>query len=228
MKRRFICLANSKKYTQRCIAGIELVKSQRRGFRYDVVKKDNQPLWLRPVSGSEHGEVEASFVDHINLLDVVEVNVTNTHFEKSRYQSENVLFEPQILPVIERIEGKVDLLDKLVWVAEIPLFGSRGRTVSINDIETLDYSLLLIKPTAWRVYTKRQASGLSPAQAQTRASFLYNRVSYDLPITDVDFIAVFRYNPYILQNYKHVYLTISLGLPFEGRYYKLVAGITYF
>src|SRR5262245_56499531 len=71
----FICLANSKKYTQRCIAGIELAKSSRPGFKYDIVRHGERPVWLRPVTDSEHGEIPADLVDHINLLDIVEVEV---------------------------------------------------------------------------------------------------------------------------------------------------------
>ena len=71
----FICLANSKKYNQRCIAGIELKKSLRKGYKYQIVKQDDNPVWIRPVSTSEQGEVSSELVDHVNLLDIVEVNV---------------------------------------------------------------------------------------------------------------------------------------------------------
>ncbi len=91
MKKLFICLANSKKYNQRCIAGIELEKSTRKGFKYQIVKRNSRPVWMRPVSGSEHGEIDAEFVDHIKLLDIVEINVTAP--APQGYQSENVQFD---------------------------------------------------------------------------------------------------------------------------------------
>ena len=48
MKAIFICLANSKKYGERCIAGIELTKGANGNLT--VVKENGRPKWIRPVS----------------------------------------------------------------------------------------------------------------------------------------------------------------------------------
>src|SRR4029453_11687058 len=123
----FICLANSKKYTQRCIAGIELAKSSRRGFKYDIVRREDRPLWLRPVSIREHGEIAAEMVDHINLLDVVEIKVTAPR--PRGYQSENILFEEGQLAIVDKVIQVPAALDRLLTPAEPTLFGNRARTV---------------------------------------------------------------------------------------------------
>ncbi len=96
MKKIFICLANSKKYGERCIAGVEITDFD--GTNYSMVKVDSQPKWLRPVSKKDHGEVSANLVGKLNLLDIVEFDMLS---ECPRgYQSENVFFDEQSLIVI--------------------------------------------------------------------------------------------------------------------------------
>lgn len=54
MKKLFICLANSAKYKERCIAGIEVTK--RPNDKYSVIKKNPKQLqWLRPVTSAQYG-----------------------------------------------------------------------------------------------------------------------------------------------------------------------------
>jgi len=90
MKRYFICLANSKKYSGRCVAGIELLTRQGRGPRYDIKHIGKRPAWIRPISGDEFGQIDDDLVAHINLLDIVEIESLRDYPEG--YQSENVLF----------------------------------------------------------------------------------------------------------------------------------------
>ena len=222
MRKRFICLANSKKYTQRCVAGIELVKSTRRGYRYDVVRKNNSPVWIRPVSNSEYGEVSDYFIKHINLLDVVAVNITTAH--PQGYQSENALFDNRRLTVVDKIQHSQMLLDKLLTVDMPVLFGNPDKAVRVEEITQLDYSLALIKPIDAQLYETTTSSGTP----QVRGSFVFNDIPYDFPITDIDFSARFRVDSTLVDDCTHLYFTVSLGAEFEGWHYKLIAGVVYF
>lgn len=222
MKKRFICLANSKKYNQRCIAGIELEKSSRKGYKYQIVKRDANPIWIRPVSDSEHGEVSSELVDHINLLDIVEINVTAV--APQGYQSENVLFDNRRLQVVDRIDKIETLIDKLLTVDTPTLFGNIEKAVHVNDVGQLDHSLVLIKPSNVYVYEKTRLK----EKPQARASFVYGTTHYDLPVTDIDFEEKFNQNPNILQASTHIYFTVSLGVEFKEQHYKLIAGILHF
>lgn len=222
MRKLFICLANSKKYNQRCIAGIELKRSFRKGYKYEIVRRDDNPIWLRPVSDSEHGEVSPELVDHINLLDIVEISVTAV--VPQGHQSENVLFDNRRLQVVDRIDGNETLIDKLLTVDAPDLFGNTGNAVHANDVGQLHHSLVLIKPSDVSVYETTSYRG-SP---QTRARFTYNTTRYDLPVTDIGFEEKFRQNPDILQASPHIYCIVSLGVEFNEQHYKLVAGILYF
>jgi len=219
----FICLANSKKYTQRCIAGIALTKSSRPGYTYQIEKRGDNPVWLRPVSNCEHGEVAAELVDYINLLDIVEFQAIEP--VPQGYQSENILFAPDSLQVVDKIVPQEALLDKLLAVEQTTLFGNRGRTVSVHEVAQLEYSLMLIKPAQlYDLYPTSSSAG----GEQIRANFVHGLIPYNLPITDIDFIERFEQNSHILHNFNHFYFTVSLGLPFNEQHYKLLAGVLYF
>lgn len=223
MKKLFVCLANSRKYAQRCVAGIELVRSSRKGYKYQIVKQDDDdPKWIRPVSSSEHGEVSSELVDHINLLDVVEVNVTEAIPQS--YQSENVLFDNHRLEVVEQIGKLETLVEKLLSVNKLDLFGNRGRAIHVDDIVRVNYSLVLIKPTSVEIFETTSSQG----NPQIRSRFVYENVSYDLPITDFEFEERFRQNPDLLQTCTNIYFTISLGVVFNDWHYKLIAGVICF
>lgn len=222
MKRLFICLANSKKYNQRCIAGVELEKSSRKGYKYQIIKRADNPVWIRPVSSSEHGEVASELVDHIDLLDIVEINILAV--APQGFQSENVLFDNRRLQVVDRIDKIEPLIDKLLTINTPTLFGNTERSVHVNDAAQIDHSLVFIKPIDVDVYETRNFKG----NPQTRSSFTYNSVHYDLPVTDIDFEEKFSKNPRILEDCAHVYFTVSLGVDFNEQHYKLIAGILYF
>lgn len=219
MKKYFVCLANSKKYSQRCIAGIE-VEKHAENFR--LVKENNEPKWIRPVTKAEHGEVSCEQVENINLLDIVEVEVTNPC--PNAYQSENVLFESGSLkPVrpIQNIETAVPLMttNKIGF-----LFGNKGKAVAAENARELDHSLLFIKPDSLSI----EIVTTTTAFEQVRARFEYRNVIYDFPVTDLDFLKKCSREKDFLRSYKNVFLTISLGVAFENRHYKLVAGIVYY
>lgn len=243
MKTFFICLANSKKYNERCIAGIEvamnwdgkvetvfdLVSGQwikkvwpggTDGATIEIISDKSGPKWIRPVFHNEHGEVPTVLVSNINLLDVVEIDVT----EKcpDGYQAENVFFDSNSLKVIGKIE--LDILDQLVSTRSNLLFGNRDKAISFKDIGSVDHSLIFVKVSNPKIYfMTREYKNIQ----QLRAKFWYKNNEYDLPITDIDFEKQYGTNKNLLEN-KQVYFTISLGEKYKDLYCKLVAGIVYF
>ena len=223
MEKLFICLANSKKFTERCIAGIELAESSRKGYKYDVVRiEDNNPNWIRPVSADESGAIPEALVDRIKLLDIVRINVTS--FTPEGYQSENVLFDDRSLEIIDNIQRTPSLIEKLLSVNTRALFGNKGKAVSVENITQLDHSLVLIEPEEVEIRQKNKVAG----NPQIRAKFVFNGNFYDLPITDIAFINRFRNNSTLLESCTNMYFAVSLGLEFNGWHYKLIAGVVYF
>lgn len=225
MEKLFICLANSKKYNERCIAGIELEQSLRKEVGLhgiNIVRtKDGNPKWIRPVSATQSGAVSADLVNHVRLLDVLKLNVTAP--TPQGYQSENVYFDGGSLEVIDNIQGTPSSIERLLSGRKGLLFGNSLNAVSVEDIVSLNHSLELIKPENPRVYQKTYVD----RESQIRARFILNGYAYDLPITDIDFEDCFRNNPTILDSCAHIYFTISLAGKFRGRHFKLIAGVVY-
>ncbi len=217
MKVSFICLANSKKYGERCIAGIEVQRGSAHG--YNIVKTENQPTWIRPVSRAEHGEIAANLVQDIELADVVEIEVIRPC--PQGYQSENVLFLQRSIRVVQRLKLQAGQLDKLANQSEEGLFGNHSRYVAADKIGAVGHSLVLIQVNQASIFMMR---GLFHSE-KIRAKFVYQGTEYELPVTDVGFIARYKTNPVVLEQANAVYFTISLGICYEGWYYKLVAGI---
>ena len=125
MKTLFICLANSKKFGERCIAGIEVKKT---GTAYQPIEKEGKPKWLRPISRYQHGAVGEDLVGGINLMDIIEIDVEE--FCPSGYQSENATFKPASIKKVGKIRLSDKNLDRLIDMDQYNLFGNRGKAVS--------------------------------------------------------------------------------------------------
>lgn len=215
MKKTLICLANSYKYKERCIAGIEIEMGT--GGKFSVVLKDGTPKWIRPVSGCEHGQVPASLVENIKLLDIIEIEMTETC--PIGYQTENARFDEKSLRKTGKVSAKEALLDILVDRKHELLFGNRGKAVHQDMIGTVDHSLMFIHANSVKVKTHKNKSD------KFRAVFEYNSVQYDLPITDVDFLREYSSNRN--KELSRAYLAVSLGVLCGEFYYKLCAGLIF-
>jgi hypothetical protein len=219
MRKIMICLANSKKYGQRCIAGIEVVRKPAGGWR--IVKKNDKPQWLRPVSSySNHGEVKESEVENIQLLDIVSFEMTQ---QVGRgYQHENVLFQKKSLQKISLIGRSAKNLDVLTDASCESLFGDTDRRILANDIHAVSHSLVFLKVHSIKIYYPIVYKTMSP-----RAKISFNNRTYDLPVTDVEMIWKLYENPNLLEAFDDLYCTFSLGVLFEKYHYKIAAGIIY-
>lgn len=216
MKKIFLCLANSKKYGERCIAGIEVKKDS--GV-YKPVEINGKPKWLRPISKFQHGAVSEDLVGGINLMDIVEIDVEA--FCPNSYQSENATFRLESIKKIGNIRSSERNLDRLIDMNQCNLFGNKGKAVSDDVIDSIGHSLTLIKVDGFEVNRK-------DSNGQLRMKFTFNGDSYDLPITDIDFINRYNENDALLDNSNFIYLTISLGIFHNGWHSKLIAGVIYF
>ena len=220
MKKLFVCLANSRKYSGRCIAGIEL--SYRADGLLQIVENErHQPRWIRPISQSDFGELAAHWVRHIKLGDLVEIEATEGGCLPNSYQSENIYFKKDTLRVVEKLQLTKERLEKLIIRLPTPLFGCRSRAIPIERTTGLYESLMFVKiqnPTLrWR-----DEVGARP---QERLSFSYNNSEYDLALTDIEFVEKYMADNDILQKANVTYLTVSLSMPYDRKLYKLAAGV---
>lgn len=219
MKKYFICLANSNKKSGRCVAGVE-VEYFEENNKYKLITKDSFPIWIRPVSDTEAGELSLAIAGRIRILDIVQIELTTGN--QDGYQSENFCFKPDSIKVISRIVLKDASLDVITDHSRENLFGNYGSNVSPVEIEQIRYSLVFIKVVNPVGYYKFNAF---TGGNQLRIKFSYKEHYYDLPATDPVFIGKYYIDNSIFEKTTHIYFAISLGVIFNDAYYKLVAGV---
>lgn len=191
--------------------------------------------WVRPVSEDSEGTLMRRHyvLDDGNeaaLLDIIEVSVSE-HRPKP-YQPENWVLENKQWKLIKRLNQReaYSLLQRYL-VSGPDLFGNTSDRVPLAGLQSnsVPESLVLVEPTDVSWYITKSIRG----NRQTRALFSLNRVTYDLAITDP--VWEQRLNKLYLGVYSRetvgvspddiLLFTISLGGPFQGQCYKLIAGI---
>lgn len=218
--KRIVCLANSRKNAGRCVAGKELSNDAKPGN------------WIRPVSNRENeavSEGERFYPDGTDpgILDIVDVPLLSP--KPKGYQQENWLLNPS------RQWRKVG---RLAWhdltqltEPDAPLwtngFHSRsGENDQVpEDIATAhDTSLRLVRVADLTV-TVSEPSRPSANYPILRGRFTHCGETYCFRITDPASECGSVDLPYREYPVGERYLTVSLGEPFEGNAYKLIAAI---
>lgn len=211
MPTRLVCLANSFKEGGRCLAGIELDNQN------NPVIINGRPGWIRPICNTLHGEIPTHLVSHLNMLDIIEIDVTGN--PNTDYQSENALFRENSIRHIGTFEkGNLNSL------CENPLtiFNNRGNAVAQDVIGKLTRSLILINTNNFEV-TERTYEDTQ--KKQTRLIFTHRMNQYNFPITDPVFLHHYQADPDFIEDITGLFLCLSLGVVWQNWYYKLVAGI---
>jgi len=218
-QKQFICLAASRKYSGYCVAGKELTG-------------DSESAWVRPVSKRKNGELapgdlKLSDGGYPKLLDVLTLSIKKPfpHY----YQTENYLIDEsrrwsksgKLQPSdLSKLCDDVDLL----WVNGDHSHGGYNDRIPLELAnEELTTSLLLINPNEFKIVVKKEPG----AKKRIRAEFMHNDANYSLIVTDPTVGK--RYGGKEEGEYRFdkgdIYLCISIGEPFGGYCYKLVAGV---
>lgn len=216
----FVCLANSRKLSGRCIAGRELVDGQPGG-------------WLRPVSDREHEEVseyERQYEDGSDpkILDVIGIPLISP--QPKLYQTENWLLDPKYYWRKQATFSWNDLnllADPIgdLWSTGSSTYNGQNDRISLAEANALQSSLRLIALQNLTISVFAPGEAFGDAKRRVQARFSHNHKNYKLWITDP------KYERHYLQmangNYMvgPRYITISIGEPHEGYCYKLVAAI---
>ena len=215
-----ICLANSRKTGGRCVAGL---RTDGRG-------------WIRPVSSCVNGELlilHYTYEDgrQARVLDVVDIEFAEP--KPSVYQPENWLIDDAFYwTLVRRPASKTELNLVLENITAGPLvFGDARDRVPLSTLQgtPIDQSLVLVEPedVLWHKTTNIKG------KTQIRTRFALGGVNYDLGVTDpiweaklgADDIALGDYRSAQLgiDDHQRILFTLSLGEPFKGDCYKLVA-----
>ena len=218
--KRIVCLANSRKRGGRCVAGKELLPDGRAGG------------WIRPVSAREDEEVsprEHCYADggDPQVLDVIDVPLLGPR--PKTYQRENWLLDPNCRwakvgqATWNDLRSMTDR-DEPLWMNGHSTRAGENDRVPLAETAAIDNSLRLIRVDALTV-TVSEPSRPSADFPILRGSFSYLGDEYRFRVTDSASESGslgLAHGDYPVGE-RH--LVISLGEPFEGYAYKLVATI---
>ena len=218
--KRIVCLANSRKRRGRYIAGVELAGSGPTG-------------WLRPVSAREHQEVseyERQYKDGSDpgLLDIIDIPLLEA--QPRNYQRENWLLNPKHdwqkvgtwpwsnLYGIAKSTGKL-------WQNGCHTYNGQNDRIPLPQACLENHSLQLIHVDGMklRVFATGAASGKEKLRVQAR--FCFSGIDYALWVTDPRIERAYLAKADGDYPFGECFLTVSLGEPFNGHCYKLVAAV---
>jgi len=217
MTKEIACLANSRKASGRCIAGIERDTS----------------IWIRPVSNRPHEEIseeERRYEDGSmpEVFDVIRF-VEKSH-KPNLFQTENYLIDDSYY---WEKTGRISF-DDLQLLADAPpsLWNNLNSSYQgINDrihsdqVIDLSNSLYLIHCQESKILVRTEGAEFGNGKRKVRIEFDYNGQTHRLPVTDP--VAEGRYLGMINGEYPIIdshYICVSLGLPHtDGQCYIFVA-----
>ena len=213
----FVLLANSRKHGGVCVAG----------------KKHSDKTWVRPVYDTADGAVPSNRTKSCTLLQHVSIPMLSKDFSRSRHQRENVLvdksgqwYEQKKFQDFSKIK---DLLDapKSIWVFPDETDLNRVSQQTINrGLVTNSLYFLKIENVRFRIAWTYDHAKRRPRR-HLMASFHYQGMNYEFPVTD----------PYVEKAFEdkkqgvyacsspEIFACVSLGEPYAGYCYKLVASI---
>ena len=218
--KQIVCLANSRKLHGRCIAGREW-GDRRAG------------PWIRPVSardGQEVSEYERQYQDGSDprVLDILRIPLLEPR--PKDYQAENWLLDPKYY---WKKVGRLSWSDLALVVSPAESLWIDGHNTGngCNDKIPLDLvapvrnSLRLIRVDRMQlsVFAPGEAFGNNKRRVQGR--FVHADREYALWVTDPAFERSYLARENGRYSIGAAYLTISLGEPFRGDCYKLIAAL---
>lgn len=219
--KRIVCLANSRKEGDRCVAGKELLADGRPGG------------WVRPVSDREDegvNERERQFAGggEPAVLDVIDVPLRGAR--PRGYQQENWLLDPERRwRRVERITPHAlrQLVDPVapLWVNGYHTQHGRNDRLPLERAKSLHSSLRLARVDALELDVFAPWAARGNFKRRIKGRFRHAGAEYRLWVTDPAYEATYLNQPNNTYTLGACYLTVSLGEPYQGHAYKLVAAI---
>jgi len=218
--KRIVCLANSRKLSGRCIAGRELVDGLPAG-------------WIRPVSGREHEEVserERAYRDGTDaqVLDVIDVPVIEPR--PKAFQRENWLLDSDHYwskASTLGLGGLAELVDEYesLWLNVGSTRSGFNDEIPLEQANELTSSLRLVHVPSVRIAVFSPGADFGNPKRRVQARFKHHGDDYWLWVTDPDYERRFLATSNGEYDLGPSYVTVSLGEPYKGYVYKMVAAI---
>jgi len=213
----FVCMANSRKYAGRCIAG-------------KLWDGCSPGPWIRPVGPGPTGELDPEQLhdelgEPIRLLDLVRAPVGRlrgpAHQPENRLLGDGPLRRVGNFPP-DRVEELCDPVETL-WAVGNSSFAGVNDRMSLEQTEQAPAgSLLFIEPENLAFRIALNSKGLKKVWAE----FFFRGIPYRLSVTDPAVeAALLDKDPGVHPVAGRAFVTVSLSEPFEGHIYKLAAAV---
>jgi len=185
-------------------------------------------VWIRPVSARVTEEVsleERRYEDgqDVQLLDIVDVPLLEARPHGCQVEN-HLIDDTQHWRRVGRFDNqklREATDDRPLWLDHGSSSNGTSDRVRVAEADRLDHSLRLIRPEGLRIRVLRTFN-----KRQVRAAFQLGDSPYDLVVTDTKVEARYLAKPDGEYPYPvQTVACISLGEPFGGYRYKLVASI---
>ena len=219
----FVCLAKSRKSRQYCVAGKDRTTGE----------------WIRPVSNAEGGALgsaqtmclvkDSGIKEELQVLDYVRVPTGRR--VPCNHQAENIIIRNANWEKVDVFNFLVSDIEKLldhpdaIWMFPGETHRDRVSVATLKQ-QSVSNSLYFVKVN--EVLFHRTATGFVTSRVEAR--FTYNGLPYVCVVTDPYVESDFFDLPkgrYVC-SYPDVYFCMSLGEPFDGYCYKLIASVICF
>lgn len=203
---RMVVLTKSSKYGQNCVAGIEL----------------NNGNWVRLVTEDEnsHGAVSDKNLtcedgSIVNLFDVINAPIIRR--DGNFIQPENVLLDVNTYITIVGSMTLGQVLNIHPLETRTNILGNEYAYITATRVGQVGYSLTMVGVSDLLITKEENALG----KPKTKAKFCYQGTTYEnMSVTDHRF-----YNVPNLSRYGNAIIIVSIGTPYNDRYYKFVSAI---
>ncbi|CCH28728.1 hypothetical protein ABZ816_27390 [Actinosynnema sp. NPDC047251] len=217
--KELVCLANSRKYMGRCVAGMEILDGSRR--------------WIRPVSNRTRHEVSAAERQYRGAVEPQVLDVISVPLVAPRpigFQRENWLLDPRLRwQKVRRIDWDelctLEEHPRSLWINGYHTSAGFNDRVPVEQGDRVVDSLKLIRVHSATIEVRHAHPNAMNQRPTVRARFRYAGSTYRLKVTDPVHEEKFRANGLGNHQLSESFLTVSLGEEFEGDFYKLVAAI---
>ncbi len=220
IQKTFLCLANSRKTSGRCIAGKE-------------TDGNEVGEWVRPISERENHEISEidrrySNRETAKVLDIVKVQFKHKSdhpAQEENYTIDDRYYWSKVGTYNQDLAKFLDSPDSL-WENNSSSYNGILDRVAVSEVVSERQSLYFIQPTDFKILVRTEGAEFGNAKKKLRANFEYNSVNYQIAITDPEVEANYlRLGEGEYRPEGTIYMTISLGEPYDGYYYKLAATI---
>lgn len=214
----FVCLANSRKMSGRCLAG--------KAFYNGSYSRWIRPITDRPTHALETPEHRIITGEDSKLLDILAVQLLEPR--ANEHQQENWLMNVGV-PLNKVGEFSLTEIHKLLdspyslWSVGSSSSSGLNDRVPYSEIADFENSLYLVQVENFKI--ERFFEAHPHNRVTSRGIFTYGGHDYRLKITDPLFELEYNKKPAGIYSINKAAVTLSLGEVFNNHCYKLIAGI---